>query len=96
MWWCQRKLKLFYPIVFLLIVACMSPAFAQAPQTKGPSVACGTGKKRHPQRIENKAQKRRRLDRGCFPSASSTAREILSALSSARKARYIKGTYRMG
>ena len=62
----------------------------------GSSVACGTGKTRHSQCIENKAEKWRRLDAGCFPSASRTVREILSASSSARKTRYIKGTCRIG
>jgi hypothetical protein len=36
------------------------------------------------------------FDPGCVPSASLTSAETLSANSNARKARYIKGTYRMG
>src|SRR5512147_1438867 len=69
------------------------PAVNRPPS--GSSAACGTGKTRHSQCIEIKAEKQRRFVSGCFPSASRTVRNFLSAETSARKPRYLKGTYRM-
>jgi hypothetical protein len=57
------------------------------PKRECPHLAQGTG---------NIAQKTERFGPGCRRSAGRSAATLLSAAKSARKARCIKGTYRMG